>query len=425
VRLRGRDVQTSEPIEVTISGQTIESVAPAPGADLRRSPRTGGEASRAPQTSWDEAARGPDVLGGDGLWLAPALFDSQVNGFGGRDLNAPDTTPEDVAAVMRLLWEGGVARFCPTVTTQSSERMTASLRAIREACETDPQVAHATVTLHIEGPYISSEDGPRGAHPRAHTRPPDLDEFRRMQDAAGGRIGYVTLAPELPGAIPFVERLAAEGIVVSLGHHGGSAETIRDAVAAGARHCTHLGNGAHATLPRHPNYIWEQMAEDRLTAGIIADGHHLPPSVLKSMVRSKGLERAVLVSDAIAAAGLPPGRYPRPGGQTLEITPEGRIQVADTPYLAGSGLRLNEGVANTVRFAGTTLAETFLLATRNPARVFGVGGAYGDLAPGMAADLLLFRWDEDAARLDVVATIAAGQVVYQASRSTDPRSPAG
>lgn len=393
MRLRGRNVQTSEPIEVTVEGQTIESVAPAP----------------------DETAQGPDVLGDDGLWLAPALFDSQVNGFGGRDLNAPDTTPEDVVAVMRLLWEGGVARFCPTVTTQSAERMTASLRAIREACETDPRVAHAAVTLHIEGPYISSEDGPRGAHPRAHTRPPDLDEFRRMQDAAGGRIGYVTLAPELPGAIPFVERLAADGVVVSLGHHGGSVEQIRDAVAAGARHCTHLGNGAHAVLPRHPNYIWEQLAEDRLTAGLIPDGHHLPPSVLKSMVRAKGLERAVLVSDAIAIAGRPPGRYTRPGGQTLEITPEGRIQVADTPYLAGSGLRLHEGVANTVRFAGTSLAETFVLATRNPARVFGVDGSYGALAPGMAADLLLFRWDETAARLDVVATVAAGQVVYRAA----------
>jgi N-acetylglucosamine-6-phosphate deacetylase len=356
-------------------------------------------------------------LGGDGLWLAPALFDSQVNGFGGRDLNAPDTTPDDVAAVVRLLWEGGVARCCPTVTTQSTERMTASLRAIRRAAESDPQVAHAAVTLHIEGPYISPEDGPRGAHPREHTRPPDLEEFRRLQDAAGGRIGYVTLAPELPGAIPFIRRLAGEGVVVSLGHHAGTEEDIRAAVDAGASHCTHLGNGAHAVLPRHPNYIWEQLATDGLTAGIIADGHHLPPAVVKSFVRAKGLERTVLVSDAIAAAGLPPGRYPRPGGQTIEITPAGRIQVADTPYLAGSGLRLHQGVGNTVRYAGTTLAQTVHLAARNPARIFGLGGRYGALAPGYAADLLLFRWDEESASLDVVATVAAGRVVYQAEQS--------
>jgi N-acetylglucosamine-6-phosphate deacetylase len=296
--------------------------------------------------------------------------------------------------------------------------MSHSLRAIRQAIEEDPEVAHASVTVHIEGPYISSEDGPRGAHPREHTRPPSLDEFRRFQDAAGGRIGYVTLAPELSGAIPFIEQLAGEGVVVALGHHGGSPEDIRRAVDAGARHCTHLGNGAHATLPRHPNYIWEQLADDRLYAGIIADGHHLPPAVVKSFIRAKGLERSVLVSDAIAAAGLPPGRYTSNKGQTLEISPEGRIGVADTPYLAGSGLRLNEGVANAVRFAGISLADAIHLATRNPARLFGVADTYGRLQPGYAADLLLFRWDEAVQRLLVAATITAGSVVFRSPLSS-------
>jgi N-acetylglucosamine-6-phosphate deacetylase len=395
VRLRGRHFETGEAVEVTVDGATIAAVERAP----------------------DETAPAPDVLGGagvDGYWLAPALFDSQVNGFGGRDLNAAGTTPDDVAAVVRLLWEAGVARCCPTVTTHSFERMAASLRAIRQACEQDPQVDHAAVTVHIEGPYISPEDGPRGAHPREHTRPPDLDEFRRLQEAAGGRIGYVTLAPELPGAIPFIERLARDGIVVALGHHAGSGEQIQAAVEAGARHCTHLGNGAHAQLPRHPNYIWEQVAEDRLTAGVIADGHHLPPSVVKAFVRAKGLERTVLVSDAIAAAGLPPGRYEGNKGLAIEITASGRIQLAGTPYLAGSGLRLHDGVANAVRFAGIGLADALRLATRNPARVFGIDGAYGRLAPGQSADLLLFRWDEPRATLRVAATVAAGQVVYRA-----------
>src|SRR5207253_11232822 len=112
-----------------------------------------------------------------------------------------------------------------------------------------------------------------------------------------------------PGTTSFIETLAGEGIVVALGHHAGSGDDIRRAVDAGARHCTHLGNGAHAQLPRHPNYIWEQLAEDRLTAGIIADGHHLPPSVVKCIARAKGAERLALVSDAIALGGLPPGRY--------------------------------------------------------------------------------------------------------------------
>ena len=191
MKLKGRHYLSGRIVEVTLQGALIESVEPVESA------RPAGPARPAD--------------GETDTWLAPALFDSQVNGFGGRDLNAAETSPDDVAAVMRLLWEAGVARFCPTVTTHSFERMAASLRAIHQACETDPQVAHAAVCTHVEGPYISSEDGPRGAHPRDHARPPDWDEFLRLQEAAGGRIGYVTLAPELPGAAAFIERLVTEG----------------------------------------------------------------------------------------------------------------------------------------------------------------------------------------------------------------------
>ena len=380
MQLRGRHYQTGQIVDVQIEGGTIRSVAPS-------------------------------TVDTD-LWLAPGLFDSQVNGFGGKDLNAADSTAEDTAAVMRLLWEAGVTRFCPTVTTHSFERMANSLRAIVRACEQDRQVKHAATTLHIEGPYISSEDGPRGAHPREHARPPEWDEFRRLQDAAEGQIGYITLAPELPGAPEFIARLADQK-VVALGHHAGSTDQIRAAVDAGARHCTHLGNGAHAQLPRHPNYLWDQLAEDRLSAGIIADGHHLPPAVVKTFVRTKGLDRTLLVSDAIAAAGLPPGRYEGNKGQALEITKTGRIQLADTPFLAGSGLRLHQGVGNAVRFAGITLAESVRLATENPARLFGLAERYGRLAPGFDADLLVFRWNEASSEITVEQTIASGGVVYR------------
>jgi N-acetylglucosamine-6-phosphate deacetylase len=383
MQLRGRHYQTGRTVEVQIEGGTIRSVAPAD----------------------DESD----------AWLAPGLFDSQVNGFGGKDLNAAETVPEDASAVMQLLWEAGVTRFCPTVTTHSFERMSNSLRAIARACEQDARLKHASATFHIEGPYISAEDGPRGAHPREHARLPDWDEFRRFQDAAQGRIGYVTLAPELPGAAQLVEKAAREGIVVALGHHAGNTDQIRAAVEAGARHSTHLGNGAHAQLPRHPNYIWDQLAEDRLSAGIIADGHHLPPAVVKSFVRAKGLERTILVSDAIAAAGLPPGRYDGNKGQAIEITETGRIQLAGTPFLAGSGLRLHQGVGNAVRFAGIALAESVRLATENPARLFGISDRYGRLEPGSDADLLVFAWDEAQSEITVRQTISAGEVVYQSA----------
>src|SRR5207248_2337185 len=152
---------------------------------------------------------------------------------------------------------------------------------------TDRAVAHAVAGIHLEGPYISAEDGPRGAHARRHVRPPDWDEFRRLQDASGGRVRLLTLAPEHDGAVHFIERLTAAGVVVALGHTAASGERIRDAVRAGARLSTHLGNGSHAVLPRHPNYLWEQLADDGLWASVICDGHHLPPSVVRCVVRVK------------------------------------------------------------------------------------------------------------------------------------------
>jgi N-acetylglucosamine-6-phosphate deacetylase len=235
------------------------------------------------------------ALGGPHCTIAPALLDMQVNGFAGRDLNAPDASPEDVAAITAALHEGGVGLWCPTVTTGPFERMSASLRAVAKACEEDRRVAASVAAIHLEGPYISAEDGPRGAHPAEHAREPDADEFRRLQDAAGGRIGIVTLAPELPGAVE-----------------------------AGARLSTHLGNGAHALLPRHPNYIWEQLAEDRLWASLIADGHHLPPSVVRCFVRCKGPGRVILVSDAVRCAGLEAGHYEF-GGRQVELTRDGAV----------------------------------------------------------------------------------------------------
>src|SRR5262249_12675635 len=148
------------------------------------------------------------------------------------------------------------------------------LRTLGAACDTDPELAHATPAFHLEGPYISAEDGPRGAHPSAHVRPPDWEEFCRLQEAAGGRIRLVTLAPEREGALGVIERLVATGVVVALGHTAATGRQIHDAISAGARLSTHLGNGAHAVLPRHPNYIWEQLAADELWASIICDGHH-------------------------------------------------------------------------------------------------------------------------------------------------------
>ncbi len=388
--LRGRSIETREPLEVEITGDRI--------ASIRRlgDPPAGGE----PELPMD-------------VCLLPGLFDIQVNGYGGHDFNGLSVSPEAVAEAVRRLWWEGVTYLCPTVITGSFADIAASLRAIAAACA-DPLIAASVVCVHLEGPYISPEDGPRGAHPREHVRPPDWDEFQRWQEVAEGRIGLVTLAPELPGALRFIERLTAAGIVAAIGHTAASPALIRDAIAAGARLSTHLGNGAHAMLPRHPNYIWEQAAADELWASLILDGHHLPPSVARCLIRCKGVERTILISDAIAAAGLPPGRY-RLRGQEVEVSPDLRCSLVGTPYLAGSAISLRIAISHAVRLAQVTPAQAVRMATLHPARLFGLEGRQGRLAIGHQASLAVCHWQPWVGEAGVLATIVAGRVVYSAT----------
>ncbi|QYM78856.1 amidohydrolase family protein [Horticoccus luteus] len=298
----------------------------------------------------------------------PGLVDLQVNGFAGIDFNTPGRPPEQLATAFAAMRTRGVTRCLPTLITSSFERFAACARALA-ACN-DPAIAG----LHMEGPYLSPIDGARGAHPLAHVIPPSLDDFLRRQDAAGGRIVLVTLAPEVPGALALIEALAARGIRVAVGHTLAGREQIRDAVSAGATLSTHLGNGCPAQLPRHPNVIWEQLAEDGLSASLIVDGHHLPPSVVKSMIRAKGLARSILVTDAVAAACAPPGRYQLSDMEVvLDVT--GRVSAAHANHLAGSSLALDTAVANTARFCGLALEEVLPLATTNPARLIGIAPA--------------------------------------------------
>lgn len=355
------------------------------------------------------------AVGGDDVWVSAGICDVQVNGVGGINYKAEDLTVEQVIETTDWMYKTGTALWCPTVTTSSAEDAVQGLSMIAKACEASKAASASFVGIHVEGPYIASEDGPRGAHPLEHTRDPDWDEFRRYQDAAGGRIVIFTLAPEREGALAFIEKVAASGVVVSLGHTGASPERVQDAVRAGARMSTHLGNGAHAMMPRHPNYIWEQLAADELWAGIIPDGHHLPPAVLKSFYRGKGKNRVCIVSDVASIAGLEPGIYGNTTGDGgVELHPNGKISLAGTPYLAGAGLFLNTGIPNVVEYTDATIEDAVGLATRNPARLLGREDA-GSVAPGKEATLTLFRWEPGQDKLDAVATVVKGRVVYKAS----------
>ncbi len=308
-------------------------------------------------------------------WLGVGLTDLQVNGYAGLDCNAPPLADDLVARLTRALWREGVTTYLPTVITNSDEAITASLRAIAGARAADPLLAATVAGVHLEGPFISPEDGPRGAHDRAWVRPPDWDSFRRWQVAADGAIRLVTLAPEWPGSPDFIARCAESGVVVALDHTAATPGQIDAAVAAGARLSTHLGNGAHPLLPRHPTYLWSQLAHDDLAATLIGDGWHLPDAVLRVVMRVKG-KSALLVSDTVALAGLPPGFYTTPVGDRVTLTPAGRLHLESDPrLLAGSVCPLHEAIAGLVQ-----------ARPRHPRHRLGDGvGAPGTLSqPGVA-----------------------------------------
>jgi N-acetylglucosamine-6-phosphate deacetylase len=346
-------------------------------------------------------------------WVAPALFDLQVNGCDGRSFNAPSLTVADVRHVVDVCRRHGIAAFFPTLVTASHQALLHGFDTVRRACEEDADVAAAIPGVHLEGPYISGEDGPRGAHPLEHVRPPDWDEFRRFQDASGGRIRLVTLAPEQPGALSIIEKLTASGVTVALGHTAASGGCIRDAVRAGARLSTHLGNGSHAMLPRHENYLWEQLACDDLWASVISDGHHLPAAILRCILRMKSPARTILTCDASSLAGLPVGRY-REWGAEFEVQPGGKVVVAGTPYLAGSGVFTDACVAHAVAVGGMSVRDAIDMAGARPRELLGLPPR--ELRPGAPADLVLFNGPPGGA-VALAAVVIAGRVVFNSTES--------
>lgn len=338
-------------------------------------------------------------------WLTPGLIDLQVNGFAGLDLNGPDVSADTVMELTRRLARVGTTTYLPTVVTASETDIVRSLQAIQQARRQDPLTAHAVPYAHVEGPHLCPDDGPRGVHPAEHIRPPDLDELGRWQKATDDLVGMVTISPHYEHAAAYTASASAQGIQVAIGHTGAEPEQIRAVVDAGATLSTHLGNGAHAVLPRHPNYIWTQLADDRLTASFIADGHHLSADTFTAMVRAKTVARSLLVSDSVALAGLPAGSYTTPVGGTVELSEEGRLSYAGTPYLAGAARPLADGVAHATRLAPLTLGEATSMATELPGRF--VGGR-GRLRPGASADLLVFDWAPGDSTLTVHQVIQAG-----------------
>lgn len=347
--------------------------------------------------------------------IAPAYFDLQINGGQGVHLTSSQLKSSEIRSCVESCHARGIAAFCPTVISESSNTMLHSLHALASACQADPDLARAMPCFHLEGPYISKEDGPRGAHPREHVREPDWGEFQHFQEAADGRIKLVTLAPELPGALPFIELLTKADIVVSIGHTAGPPALIRDAVKAGARMSTHLGNGCARMLHRHDNVLWEQLAADELHASIIPDGHHLPWTLVKCILRSKTADRMIITCDASPLAGQSPGKYSLWGSE-VEVLPEGKIVLSSQDLLAGSWSYTHECVTNTARYLDLPYAQVHPLACENPRKLLGLPVPLFEA--GQPADLLLLRSTLEG-RLELQESIINGRS-YSAPATTAP-----
>ncbi len=292
------------------------------------------------------------------VFFGPGLLDLQCNGYAGIDFNHPDTTAGQMAEGIRAMWRDGCAHVLPTLITASPERLTLLFKRLVAACDSDTEVAASVPGFHLEGPFISPQDGARGAHPLAHVRDVSAKLWRGWQRAADGRIVLVTVAPEVKGAVAFIRQLRSEKVLPALAHTMATAEDVARACDAGALMSTHLGNGCPQLMHRHRNPVLAQLSEDRLAATIIPDGAHLPPEIVRLWLRVKGAERIVLVTDAMSAAGAPSGRYTI-GDLVIEIGSDRIPRQPGSPNLAGAAITMSEAVERYVAMTGVPLAEAW------------------------------------------------------------------
>lgn len=389
---RARHYSTGEPLEITIQGGRIGSVN-----------------SLSTELSELESIALPLV--------SPSFFDVQVNGYGGQWFSDLSLTTGHVQQIASQLARFGIGQFLPAVVTNTTCAMHHSVRTISRAIEEMPWLGQQVAGIHLEGPWISSRDGARGAHPLHAIRSPDLDEFDSLQAASNGMIKLVTVAPELPGMNRFIRELVSRGIVVAMGHTAANADEIEAAVDAGVTLATHLGNGLESRIHRHHNPLWPQLADDRLSCSLIVDGQHLPAAFVKTVIRAKTLDRVLLTCDISGWAGLPSGAYVSDWGG-CDVLDSGKLVVSGQPeFLAGSHLGLGDCIATAKVLGEIPLARAVDLATLQPRKLLNL--AIPELSAGGLADLTIFQEprmlsQRSHAELPILATMSQGNVVYQA-----------
>ncbi|WP_083639100.1 N-acetylglucosamine-6-phosphate deacetylase [Algoriphagus marinus] len=345
------------------------------------------------------------------LIIGPGFTDIQINGYGGIDYNEIQSDPIKLAEISRLLYQEGVTTHFPTLITNDPAQISRLILQIVYLRKSDELSRMSIEGLHIEGPFISPIDGPRGAHPKEFVSAPDWSLVQKWQLESKGLIKMITLSPEWENANSFIEKCVEHGILVSIGHTNATHQQILDAVSAGARLSTHLGNGMHPIIARHPNYLWSQLAQDELGASIIADGFHLPAEVIEVFQKVKK-DKLILVSDSVSLAGMAAGDYDLHIGGEVSLTPEGKLHLKSNPsILAGSASNIRRGVSFMIKNKLSSLSEAWEMASVRPQKLLNPGHILFE--EGAIADLILCQMDENG-ELKVVKTIKHGQEVFSA-----------
>jgi N-acetylglucosamine-6-phosphate deacetylase len=339
-------------------------------------------------------------------FIGPGLIDLQVNGINGIDFNDPSLTMQQVTDATHYLLSQGVTTYLPTVITNSEENTSAIVSTIYNACSSDNLVNDCIWGIHLEGPFLSSVPGAKGAHDERFLKLPDWSLFQRLQEAAGGKIRLMTIAPELPGAFDFIRQCTAEKVLVSIGHSMAERNQIDLAVEAGATMSTHLGNAVPLLLPRHPNIIWDLLATEQLYVCIIADGLHLPDSFIKVVMKTKK-GSTFLVSDATRFAGMPAGEYENHIGGQVILDSEKRVNLKSTPgLLAGAAKSLLENVETLMAHGLADIAEAWAMASSDISTML----AKYDSRFELKNDLVIFEKRDN--RIQVEKVIKSGKVVF-------------
>lgn len=300
----------------------------------------------------------------------PGLIDLQVNGYKGVDFSGAHLTENDAVQACHGMLRAGTTAFLITVITSPTEVYRRNLPILARVIARE-EFQGRLLGIHLEGPFLNPEEGARGAHNASWMRTPEAGYLDQLIAWAEGNVKLLTLAADLDGAADLARYATQTGVAVSLGHQRANEHDLRRLVEAGATALTHLGNGMPAMVPRHDNAIWVGLANDDLYATIIADGHHLPPALLKTMIRAKGVNRCILISDASSLSGLPPGRYQCMGTEVV-LNAMGRLYDPATGYMTGSSATLSECVNFLASLNLVTPEELAVMVFDNPLKLIGI-----------------------------------------------------